>query len=178
MVDNRYNRRNSSRSQLNGFVDWLKINWVIVLGALLVVPLVYRYLKDQIQISKVQNEDIKGENQMLDNVNPETRTNNANKITTNKAIQNAAADLAHNLGTKYSDTGNWWDIFNPRGWTENDAEVLKILKYQVRNYHLVERLYFEVYSKRHNLKDDVNKLLDAKELADLKTYYKKYGKVW
>jgi hypothetical protein len=172
------NYRNKNRSQLDGFFNWVKTNWVVVLGMLLVVPLLYRYLKDQAQITKVQNNEIKGENQVLENINPETRTNNANKITADKGIQNAAAELAHHLGTKYSDTGNWYDIFNFRGWTENDTEVLRILKYQVRNYHLVERLYFEVYSKRRNLKDDVNKLLDAKELVQLKEYFKKYGKVW
>ena len=169
---------NKSRSSVDGFIDWIKTNWVVVLGVLVIVPLAYRYLKDQIQLSKVQNEEIKGENQVIEYVNPETRKQTANKITTRVDVQNAAADLAHHLGTKYSDTGNWYDIFNPRGWTENDKEVIAILKYQVRNIHLVERLYFEVYSKRRNLKDDVNKLLDSTELAQLKEYYKKYGKVW
>lgn len=172
------NYRNKNRSQLDGFFDWIKTNWIFVLGALLIVPLVYRYLKDQVQLNKLQNEDIKGENQVIDNVNPVIRETNANAITTRVDVQNAASELAHHLGTKYSDTGNWYDIFNPRGWTENDVEVLKILKYQVNNFHLVEKLYFQVYTKRKNLKDDVNKLLDSKELADLKAYFKKHGKVW
>lgn len=167
-----------SRSEMDGFVNWIKKNWLVVIGIAVVVPLLYRYLKDQVQLNKVQNEEIKGENQIIENVNPETRAIKANAITTNIAVQNASADLAHHLGTKYSDTGNWYDIFNPRGWTENDKKVMEILKYQVRNYHLVERLYFEVHTKRHNLKDDVNKLLDASELVQLKEYYKKYGKVW
>jgi hypothetical protein len=167
-----------SRSEMYGFVDWIKKNWFFILAVLVVLPLVYRYLKDQIQLNKAQNEEIKGENQVIENVNPETRTLKANAITTNVAVQNAAADLAHHLGTKYSDTGNWYDIFNPRGWTENDKKVLEVLKYQVRNYHLVERLYFEVFTKRHNLKDDVNKLLDSAQLVQLKEYYKKYGKIW
>ncbi|WP_220761838.1 hypothetical protein [Flavobacterium sp. UMI-01] len=163
---------------MNGFFNWLKTNWFFVLAILLVLPLVYRYLKDQIQLNKLQNEEIKGENQLVDNVNPIVRTQNANQITLDKGVQNAAADLAHHLGVKYSDAGHWYDFLNPRGWTENDAEVLRILKYQVRNYHLVERLYYEVYTKRRNLKDDVNKLLDSKELSELKNYYKQYNKVW
>lgn len=177
LVANQRNR-NKNRSDLDGFFNWVRTNWIVVLGLLLGVPFVYRYMKDQVQITKVQNDEIKGENQVLENINPVTRASAADKITTNKGVQSAAADLAHHLGTKYNDTGNWYDILNPRGWFENDDKVLSILKYQVNNYHLVERLYFEVYSKRRNLKDDVNKLLDAPELVQLKEYYKKYKKVW
>lgn len=172
------NIRNQSRSELDGFVNWLKSNWLIILAAMLVVPYLYRYFMDQSQKTNEKKEEIKGEVQLLENVNPETRKINSDKITTNVGIQNAAADLSHHLGTKYSDAGNWWDFLNPRGWTENDKEVLRILKYQVRNFHLVNRLYYEVYSKRKNLKDEVNRLLDTKQLVELKEYYKKYGKVW
>lgn len=163
---------------MNGFFNWFKINWFFVLAILMFFPLVYRYLKDQLQLNKLQNEEIKGENQVIDNINPIKRQESANTITIDKGVQTSASDLAHHLGTKYSDTGNWYDIFNPRGWTENDKKVLEILKYQVRNIHLLEKLYFEVYTKRRNLKDDVNKLLDAKELSELKTFYKKYNKIW
>jgi len=172
------NFRNKSRSDLDGFINWIKANWVVVLGAFFIIPFLYRYLIDQAQQNKEKIEEVKGEVQVLENVNPQTRKENSDKITTNVAIQNAAADLAHHLGTKYSDAGNWYDFLNPRGWTENDKEVLRILKYQVRNFHLVNRLYYEVYSKRRNLKDDVNKLLDTPQLVELKEYFKKYGKVW
>jgi hypothetical protein len=171
-------RNANSHSSKDGFFDYVKKHWIYIIAMILIVPYLYRYLVGQVQKSKVQNNEIIGENQVIENLNPETRQNRADKITLNKGVQNAAADLAHHLGTKYSDTGNWYDFLNPRGWTENDDKVLEILKYQVRNYHLLEKLYFEVYSKRRNLKDDVNKLLDVKQLVQLKEYYKKYIKVW
>ena len=167
-----------SRSQLDGFLNWLKSNWIVVLGAFFIVPFLYRYLIDQKQQTDEKKEEIKGEVQVLENVNPETRKSNADKITTRTDVQNAASDLAHHLGTKYNDAGNWYDFLNPRGWTENDKQVLKILKYQVYNFHLLNRLYYEVYSKRRNLKDDVNKLLDTPQLVELKEYYKQHNRVW
>jgi hypothetical protein len=172
------NRYKKKPSQIDGFFIWIKSNALTLIGFLLVAPLLYRYLRDQSQLTKIQNNEIKGENQIKENVDPDTRQLNANKITSNVGVQNSALELSHHLGTKYSDAGNWYDIFNPRGWTENDKKVLEILKYQVRNYHLVEKLYFEIYSKRRNLKDDVNKLLDNKQLEELKLYYNKYNTIW
>ncbi|OCB72711.1 hypothetical protein SAMN05192550_2814 [Flavobacterium glycines] len=175
------NRNQKSLSVLEGFLLWVKANLpmviMVVVGAM-ATPFLYRYFKSQIQNNKEQDEDIKAEQQLIENKNPATAQQNANKITLDKGVQASAQQLAVDLGVKYSDAGNWWDFLNPRGWTENDAAVLRTLKYQVRNIHLVEKLYFEVYTKRRNLKDDVNKLLDSKELAELKEYYKKYGKVW
>lgn len=174
-------RNMKNLSTMGGFFLWVKKNLfaiIIVLGGAIIAPYLYRYFKGQIQKNKEQDEDIKGDLQLLENLNPKTALSNANKITMDKGVQASAQQLTIDLGVKYSDAGNWWDFLNPRGWTENDKEVLKTLKYQVRNIHLVERLYFEVYTTRRNLKDDVNKLLDVKQLAELKEYYKKYGKVW
>lgn len=167
-----------SHSKKGDFVTLIKTNWILILGVIVGGPILYRYVKEQLLLNKEQNEDIKAETQILLNQNPLTRQQQADKITLDKNVQRSAENLAHHLGTKYSDAGNWYDIFNPRGWTENDNEVLTILQVQVRNIHLVERLYFEVYSKRRNLKDDVNKLLDKPQLEKLKAYYKKYQKVW
>lgn len=175
------NRNQKSLSILEGFLFWIKANLglviIVVVGAMS-APFLYRYFKSQVQNNKEQDEEIQAELQLLENKNPATAQSNANKITLDKGVQAAAQQLAHDLGVKYSDAGHWWDFLNPRGWTENDKAAFATLKYQVRNIHLVEKLYYEVYTKRRNLKDDVNKLLDTELLVELKEYYKKYGKVW
>lgn len=174
-------RKYSNRNQPTmwaDFIEWLKKNWLFVLGAIFVIPWVIRYVKQQNQALKEQAADIKSDVKIIENKDPEIQKNNANKITVRADIQATARDLAHHLGVKYSDAGNWWDFLNPKGWTENDKEVLRLVKFQVNNIHLVKRLYYEVYTKSRNLSDDVNKLLDDKELAELKAYYKKHKKVW
>lgn len=160
------------------FFDWLKINWMFVLGAVFVIPWVIKYLKGQNQALKEQTADIASNVKIIENKDPEVQKKNADKITKVTHIQSTARDLATHLGVKYSDAGNWWDFLNPKGWTENDKEVLRLLKYEVNNIHLVKKLYFDVYTKSRNLTDDVNALLDEKELAELKAFYKKYKKVW
>jgi hypothetical protein len=179
VADNQYNKKNLSL--MEGFLIWLKNNipfvTVLIVGAMS-APYLYRYFKGQELKNKEQNDSIAGQNQLIDNKNPLTAQQNANKITLNKDVQATALQLTVDLGYKYSDAGSWWNFLDPRGWTENDKKVLSALKYQVRNIHLVERLYFEVYTNRRNLKDDVNRVLDAAELAELKAHYKKYSKVW
>lgn len=175
------NRNTKNLSLLEGFLIWIKANLplviMVVVGAM-VTPFLYRYFKSQIQENKEQDEKIAGEQQLVDNKNPAVAQSNADKITLDKGVQSSAKQLAEDLGVKYSDAGHWWDFLNPRGWTENDAAVLKTLKFQVRNIQLVEKLYYSVYTNRRNLKDDVNKLLDSSELKELKAYYLKYNKVW
>lgn len=174
-------RKYSNRNQPTmwaDFIEWLKKNWLFVLGAIFVIPWVIRYVKQQNQALKEQTADIKSDIKITENKDPEIQKKNADKITVRADIQATARDLAHHLGVKYSDSGNWWDFLNPKGWTENDKEVLRLVKFQVNNIHLVKKLYYEVYTKSRNLSDDVNKLLDDKELAELKAYYKKHKKVW
>jgi len=173
------NTRNKNQSTMwADFFEWLKKNWLFVLGAIFVIPWVIKYVKNQAQALKEQSADIKSDVKLTENKDPVIQKSNADKITLRADIQSTARDLATHLGIKYSDAGNWWDFLNPKGWTENDKEVLRLLKLQVNNIHLVKRLYYEVYTKSRNLADDVNSLLDPPELAELKTFYKKYKKVW
>ena len=158
----KYNNRNQPTMWAD-FIEWLKKNWLFVLGAIFVIPWVIRYVKQQNQALKEQTADIKSDVKIIENKDPQIQKNNADKITVRADIQATARDLAHHLGVKYSDAGNWWDFLNPKGWTENDKEVLRLVKFQVNNIHLVKRLYYEVYTKSRNLADDVNKLLDDKE---------------
>jgi hypothetical protein len=160
------------------FFQFLKTNWLFILGSIIAIPWVLRYVKKQNELGKLQTADIQSNSKIIENKDPVIQKSNADKITKVEHVQNNARDLAVHLGVKYSDSDNWWDFLDPRGWTENDNEVLRILKSEVHNIHLVKRLYYEVYTKSRNLADDVNKLLDEKQMTELKSHYKKYKKVW
>lgn len=86
-----------------------------------------------------------------------------------ESVKNSTRDIAHNMGYIYS----WYD---PRRWSENDAKVAEILKYQVYNLSHMEKLYYEYYAKGRNLKSDIYASLDGSNLQDVKEFYKKKGK--
>lgn len=86
-------------------------------------------------------------------------------------IKSSTMKLAHDLGVNYG----WW---NPLSWSENDKEVAQNLMYQVQNIDHLEKLYYEVYTDGRNLKNDVLKLLDKKQLEQVRAHYQKFGKTF
>ncbi len=153
--------------RINNFFMWF---WLFA-SVFLTFTLI-RFVKNQIAKNKAQQAQLTKEDNYLQNQNPVIAQNKADKITTRKDIQAAALSLAHNLGTMYSDQNNWYDILNPRGWTENDAEVAKILIYQRANFSKLEKLYNQVYTNSRNLKNDIIALLDSAELKKVRKYLK------
>ena len=117
----------------------------------------------EVEIDKKNTEVVKDKT-FLENQNPVVAQNKADKITVRKDVQSAAKQLAHELGTKYSDKNSSWSWIDPRGWTENDKKVADILLYQRYNYWLLKRLYYEVYTNSRSLTDDIFSLLDENEL--------------
>ena len=166
MVKSNYQRRYSNKS--NQPFDWKK--WLgIFIGLLLVFPAI-RYIMRQLQKTGETEERIAKIKSFNENQNPIVAQSKADKITTRKDIQSAANDLAHHLGTKYSDKNSFWDFFNPKGWSENDSAAAQILIKQRLNFKLLERLYYNVYSNSRSLRDDVLKLLDERELKKVQKY--------
>jgi hypothetical protein len=109
------------------------------------------------------------EQNFIANQDEPTLNNNLNQITTSKSVQSAAKDLAHHLGTKYSDKNSWFDWLDPQGWTENDNEVEKILIYQRKNYGLLVLLYKKITNSR-SLSNDIRMYLDDDNLKRVRKY--------
>ncbi len=160
-------RKTNSKSLVNsGFLDIIERYWMVLLGLVLAVPVVLRYLKD----SQVKNEvnDLEEQIKLNDaiNLSPITQLSALNKITTNQTYHNWARSLAHNLGTLYQTKG-FWSFLDPKGWTENDQNVYDLLV-NVQNAgqkRTLSELYFTLTSK--NLNEDVVRLLDDELLKKL-----------
>lgn len=139
------------------------ILWIVVI--ILAFPL-YRYIMNQLaknQVAADKNDKIQ---KYLSLQDPATKQAIANKITTRKDVQTASTQLAHHLGTKYSDNplSDWWSWLYPSGWTENDGEVCKILINQQKNYSYLQKLYNQVDTNSRDLSTDILNLLDSSEL--------------
>ena len=155
-------RRNQTKS--TSYKKWI----FIIIGLLLFFPL-YRFIRKQLLKNKEQMNEILKDKQFLANQDEPTLNNNMNTITKRKDIQTAAKDLAHHLGTKYSDKNSWFDWLDPKGWTENDDEVEKILIYQRKNYGLLVLLYKQITNSR-SLSNDIRSYLDDDNLLRVRKY--------
>lgn len=162
------NLKSSSNVKFWRFSNW-KVWLILTVLTLLFFPL-FRFVRAQLTKNKEQKADLDKIVIWQENQNPTIAQNKADKITTRKDVQQSAKELAHHLGTMYSDNPDmsWlgvdWSFLNPRGWTENDKKVADILLYQWRNYSYLKRLYHDVYTNSRNLTNDLIKLLDDKEL--------------
>ncbi|MCZ8168773.1 hypothetical protein [Flavobacterium sp.] len=155
-------RRNQTKS--TSYKKWI----FIIIGVLLFFPL-YRFIRKQLLKNKEQMNEILKDKQFLANQDEPTLNNTLNTITKRKDIQAAAKDLAHHLGTKYSDKNSWFDWLDPKGWTENDDEVEKILIYQRKNYGLLVLLYKQITNSR-SLSNDIRSYLDDDNLLRVRKY--------
>ncbi|MGL2964650.1 hypothetical protein ACSVH2_12580 [Flavobacterium sp. RSB2_4_14] len=162
------------RTALKGGAKWYHkpINWILILICIIVPFPLYRFIKKQMAKNSEQDVQLEKDKSFIENQNPIVQTQKAKKITTRTDIQAAAKDLAHHLGTKYSDTNHWYSFLDPRGWTENDKKVADILIKQRLNFKLLERLYYSCYTNSRSLSDDVLKLLDEDELKRVQKYLK------
>jgi hypothetical protein len=158
--------KNQVKTALKGGVKWYHkpINWILILICIIVPFPLYRFIKKQMAKNSEQDTQLVKDKSFIENQNPIIQTAKADKITKNKGVQAAAKDLAHHLGTKYSDANHWYSFLDPRGWTEDDKKVADILIYQRNNYKLLERLYYTCYTNSRSLSDDVLKLLDEDQL--------------
>lgn len=156
--------------------NWKK--WLFILIAIIVIPILIRYIYKQYQKWKALQEDVKQTNDYNANQNPTTVQNKRDKITVRKDVQQDAIMLAHHLGTKYSDVPfDFWDTdtwgwANPKGWTENDKEAADILIRERLNYSYLQKLYYETETNKRNLTNDIISLLDKSELQRVQKYIK------
>lgn len=118
------------------------------------------------QKEKDQENNPASQNELADSVKPKSTSQDLWD-----RIKNDTALIAHHLGVNYS-----W--YNSQSWSENDAEVAKILIRQVYNLKHLETLYYITYAKGRNLKADVLKLLDSAELEKVRKFYQSKGKTF
>ena len=143
-----------------------------ILGLFMLVPFVYRYFKSQFVKNQEQDNELEKDKKWLLNSNATTQQQRADKITKFRELQTVAKQLAHDLGTLYSDQNSWLSWTNYKGWTENDEEVKKALIKWRLYYPTLKRLYSEVYSNSRNLTTDVVSLLDKDDLTELRKHIK------
>jgi len=131
-----------------------KISLIILVFAL---PYLVRYLYNHLNKFLQQIKITKQENILND---PKLQENEAITITQNKRLHAIAEELTHHLGTAYA-----W--YNPKSWTENDKEVLRLLMEGLHYLPVIGILYRDVYTAGRSLRMDVNKYLDTSEKKEL-----------
>lgn len=153
--------------------EFLSKNLFLILGIIFIVPWVKEYLaKMELRNNKNEQEN-EVENNFLQNQNFGTQQQKRNQITKSKELQAVATKIANDLGTSINhDTGSWTDVFNPRGWSENDTAVANsIIKY--RNYFpTLENLYNRCETRQRKLREDLLKLLDDDQIKRVRVYIK------
>lgn len=159
-------RRTNKNPVSSGFLSIIERYWIVLLGLVFAVPMLFRYLKDSQTADTVNNaqENIKA--LQVQNLDVTTQLQGLNKITTRLDIQNIARNTAINLGVVIG-TSSWLDLFNYKTWTENDQLVFDELKKikQPSSVILTAKCYQFLTSR--NLMDDVKKYLDSELLAQL-----------
>lgn len=164
------------------FFDWLEKYWLMLLSIIFFAPTVMKWIKD-INLEG-QKDDIKnqGELNTAENIvqSPSVIKDKVDKYLRDELkigfeqrekLKADAVSLAHHLGTRAG--SSWWNIDT---WTENDDEIEAILKRQVHNFKIIERLYFMAYTESRNLTNDILKYLDKSNLTRVRAFWAQYNK--
>lgn len=140
-------------------MKFLKQNWYVLLGIILVYPFITSYMRRQEAKDKVRA--TKDQIQALEviNSNPNLLKQELQKITMDVTIHVVAQEIYHHLGYAYP----WYD---PRRWTENDEAVFKLLRQYAYIPDELIQCYFVVSKGRH-LRSDLVKVLDDKYYKQL-----------
>lgn len=191
MVKNRTFNSNKSKSSIfTRLLIFLKAYWLPLVIIVFGLPLIIRFVKDQIARSKAQN--IKNDSfvNAAQNVvsNPNIQQQKIDKIlskfkfvskTNRSSILADAKILPKHLGVYWMRTGSWYEIpLSFSALTENDAEIGKILRRQSYNYPILEQLYYGVFTESRNLTDDLQRWLDKDELEKTRAFWKSKGQKW
>jgi hypothetical protein len=100
-------RQNKGTS--SGWMEYLKKHWYIILGIIIALPFVYKYLRNQLQ-------SIADNQQSIIRDNPEMLDDALSGVTTNRAVQIAAKKVYECFNIPKS----IWGWGNPNNWGEND----------------------------------------------------------
>lgn len=162
------NSRLKKTSSKSGFFPFLKQNWYILIGMIIVLPILYKYLLSQITSIK----DAQVDNEVQQNwnkVQTSTGLNEVvNQIDPNRVGNSHALSLAIDLGTYHMGRSfmgfEALSVLNPSTWTENEDSVFATLKSIQHNWkrNNVKELYSRVYTKGRDLQSDCKEYLPSK----------------
>lgn len=173
---------------MGGLLPLLKPVAVVVLF-LIGFPIIYKWWQN-LQTKQVQNEvdnNIKQAQAVVKQSNAEnvaadvkTVTSKIDQIlaTCRKSDRPRLAAAARKLANSLMTTAGipWYDLRQYIENFEDDRAVADILIYERNNLKWLQHLYQYVYTENRNLANDVEKYLDASEMARVKAVFKKYGK--
>lgn len=179
----------SSKGVNSPFLEFVERYWMVICGLLFFAPTILKWLKDIAIESKKDDilNSVEVNNSQNQQAIPALILSKSevifaqSKITdekTKKRLMSSASAIAYNLGVNFTDSGSFWDVFDPRGWTENDEEVGRLLILETHNFRVIEKLYFNVYTRSRNLSNDVLKLVDKDVLTKVRKVWSSNGQTW
>lgn len=164
---------------------------IFIVVFLVALPRLIKYIKDLQTQAKVSNE----KNAVLVNnaengtASPKTivkKSEDVQKTYPNlkpvdlERFKTVAQSVAMALGTNVQDNHYIFntDMYNVSAWSENESEVIRLLKTVPTTFSIVADLYYNVYTRSRDLKADLLKYLNKSELDKIRVVQKKYGKVF
>jgi hypothetical protein len=166
---------NNNKSTIDTIVDFVKINWMFIVGFILVWPWLRMYiLKTQNGTEKAE-EELAKDREYRENQNPSLRDLKIAKVfeqyghshyVSDSELIAAAQKLSVDFGTAYSDTDSAWSFLDPRGWTENDAAAFDTLAKYPADYTLITEIYY-IVTRSRDLGLDIQKFLDKEYIIQL-----------
>ena len=154
------NTNNGSRG--TAVIDFLTPK--VVLSVILLIGSIIFYLRwKKSKDAEINANNPTNEDNIADSIKPKSSSS-----AVWERLKEDTRKIVHHLGVNYP----WYDS---RSWSENDKEVAMLLMQQRPNIRHIELLYFNVYAKGKNLKNDVYRLLDKTQLNQVVTYYKLKG---
>ncbi len=182
--------RIKTSAKANTLADFIKKNWIVILGAIVVVPWAIKYLRQMSWSIEKQTEERQKDVEFEENKNPTKLANKMNNVlsrygltvdsTKGQYLLTITKRIVEASGANYWDSGHWYSWLDPRGWTENDKDIYKALMDLMNNepystvddgLNIVTELYYQ-YTRSRNLFADLLKWLDDAQLNDLrKTQY-------
>lgn len=171
-------KRNNQKSAAQKVADFFQNNWKFVamcVVLIILMPWIIKYFKTMFYSIEKQEEEEQKDRLFRENKNPGTLNAKMDEYldskdtisTSTTTIKNAARNLAHALGTLYSDTDSWYSWADPRGWFENDRDVRNLLAATKYDFQHVAECYYYVTRSR-DLSADLVKLLDKNEVDYLR----------
>lgn len=175
----------------SGFFEKLQTHWLLIVACLLVFPFVYRWFTGLIAQAKASQynaqtivsnaQNGKSSPNIIEQKSfdifkkyPKVKPPEMDRY---KAVaQKIAIALGENVEDNHFILNT--DLYNVNAWTEDEATVVKLLKTVPTTFPIVEDLYYNVFTRSHNLKTDLYKYLSASDLSEVKKVFAKYGKKW
>ncbi|RWX00401.1 hypothetical protein [Flavobacterium cerinum] len=144
-------RTKKTESPMQGVLDFLAKNWLMLVGIFIAYPFIKRYI-DNTAIDDLQSQS----NALRDN--PQELDNALNQLTTDKDYHNAAKIIYQS----YSIPKDNWDWLKPSMWTENDEDAYLAITSIAKGKEVPQLLYdaYRLVSGNRDLFQDSQKYLD------------------